>query len=138
MTSFEKRLQEEVEKSGIDVAKLRTFMWGGKDNEEYNRHIIDTVTSESSIKFRPHFYDLDRPSGFANNFRRINKINEMADEGKIPHVDMYNYGVFSTSINVLYPTSVHHGMFESIIKVLGSDEQMNMYWDDILNYRILG
>lgn len=35
-------------------------------------------------------------------------------------------------------TSLHHGMFEPMIRILGSQEQVNEYLDDILNYRILG
>lgn len=75
---------------------------------------------------------------FEHNLRRIAHIKNLGFKGVVPHVDMYNYGTFSMAYNSLYATSVHHGMFESIVKVLGSDEQIKEYWDDIVAYKVLG
>lgn len=138
MTSFKERWQNEIDASGIDVEKLREYSWGGKEQLEYNKNITEKIQSDASTIFRPSFYHLSREDMFAFNIRRIARLKEMAHEGIIPHVDMVNYGTFSISINSLFPTSVHHGMFESIVKVLGSDEQVDKVWDDIVAYKILG
>lgn len=138
MSNFEKVLEQEIADSGIDTKELGNFIWGGEKEVEFHRNVLDTVCEDSTIAFRPHFYDMDRGEGFHNNMRRITRINALADQGRIPHVSMENYGTYSIGVNTLYPTSVHHGMFESIVKVLGSDEQIKQHWDDIEAYKILG
>jgi acyl-CoA oxidase len=35
-------------------------------------------------------------------------------------------------------TSLHHGMFEPMIRILGSDEQVKTYLGDVMSYKILG
>jgi hypothetical protein len=138
MTKIEAALKKEIENSGVDVDTLQDFIWGGKEEIDLNKKIYDIVGDNSTTQFRTHFYNYDRPQGFFNNMRRIRHINDMADQGLLPKVDMENYGSFSIPMNTLYPTSVHHGMFESIVKVLGSDDQIEKHWDDILHYRIIG
>lgn len=138
MSKFEEVLNAEIAGSGIDTTELGTFVWGGQKEADYNRHIIETVGKDPAVAFRMHYYDMDRDEGFANNIRRVTRMNEMADQGLVPHISMENYCSYSIPLNTLLPTSVHHGMFESIVKVLGSDEQVKEHWDDIVAYKTLG
>lgn len=138
MQNFKEQLEQEVTSSGMNIPELRTFVWNGKEEEEVNKRIFDVISTDSTTRFRPHFYDSDRKEGFTDNLRRITRLRELAEEGKIPYVDSFNYGSISIALSSLHPLSVHHGMFESIMKVLGSDEQIKKYWDDIRAYNILG
>ena len=75
---------------------------------------------------------------FDFNIQRAARMKELAYEGKVPHVDHENYGTFGVAMNSLYPTSVHHGMFVSMVNIMGSEEQVNAVKDDITTYQILG
>eukprot|EP00345_Euplotes_harpa_P007305 CAMPEP_0168329816 /NCGR_PEP_ID=MMETSP0213-20121227/7337_1 /TAXON_ID=151035 /ORGANISM="Euplotes harpa, Strain FSP1.4" /LENGTH=668 /DNA_ID=CAMNT_0008333221 /DNA_START=101 /DNA_END=2107 /DNA_ORIENTATION=- len=138
MKPFQDQLRNEVTSSGIDYAELGTFVWGGQKEQDYHKSIVEGVNADPVITYRPSYGELYREEGFFNNLKRVQRINELAKQGKIPAVDTYNYGTFAIAIGVLYPTSVHHGMFESIVKVLGSEEQIEKYWEDIRAYKILG
>lgn len=138
MSTFEGRLNKEIQDSGIDVDKLKDFIWGGKEELEYNRNIFEVVTNDPIASFKTYGYGLKREEMFKENLKRIARIKELSWQGAVPHVDMKNYGAFSTAYNSLFAVSVHHGMFESIVKVLGSDEQIEKYWDDIVAYKVLG
>jgi acyl-CoA oxidase len=138
MSSFEERWRIATSNSGIDSEKICEFTWGGKEQIAYIQNIHSIIESDAITKFRPHYYNMSREEMFEFNMARMARLKELAFEGKIPHVDKNNYGFFSMSLNSLFPVSVHHGMFESIVKVLGSDEQVERVWDDIVAYKILG
>ena len=129
-------IKKKIEEFGIDGIGLRDFAWG--DSLEDELKILKVVSEDPVTRFYPHFYNLSREDQFRFNIQRAARMKQLAYEGKVPHVDMKNYGTFSMAINSLYPTSVHHGMFESIIKVLGTDEQVDKVWDDIVAYKIIG
>ena len=51
---------------------------------------------------------------------------------------MKNIGLVADLSGSISSVALHYGMFETVIKYLGSDEQIKEYVDDILNLRILG
>lgn len=136
--AFADTMASEIANSGLDVEELREFLFGSKSKIEELRTKFEIVHNDPVLKFRPHFYDLTRSEVFENNLKRVNRIRELANEGKIQAIDMKNYGEMGAGLNTLYPTSVHHSMFESIVQILGSEEQVEKYWGDIRAYKIIG
>ncbi|CAI2360845.1 unnamed protein product [Moneuplotes crassus] len=136
MSSIKTELEKHISNSGINCDELRKNSW--RETYERDLNIMKQVAEDPITKFRTHFYNLSREDMFKYNIMRAARMKELGYEGKVPHVDKENYGTFSIAINSLYPTSVHHGMFESIVKVLGSDQQVSEVWDDIVDYKILG
>ena len=137
-TTLGELIDVELSKSNVDIEGLKNIVWGPKEERETLAHILDVCSKDPVIKYKPHYGNMDRAQAFENNMRRIQRIKELANEGKLPQPDMYNYGKYTAGINSLYPVSVHHGMFESIVKIMGSEEQANKYWQDIVDYRIIG
>lgn len=131
-------VDQEIEKSGIDVAKLNEKFWGGKDQIDEAKNVLNVCSEDPLIRYREHFHEEGRAQAFENNLKRISRIHELARQGKVPFPNQYNYGKFALGMGTLYPLSVHHGMFESVVKILGSDEQVKQYWDDIVDYKVLG
>lgn len=136
MSTLKQEINEHISKSGIDVEGLRKRTW--KNDLEHDRKIYDVVSNDPTAKFRPHFFNMPREDMFKYNIMRVARVKELSYEGKIPHVNKENYGTFSVAVGTLYPTSVHHGMFESIVQVLGSEEQFAEIADDMLAYKIIG
>jgi len=99
---------------------------------------VQVICKDSTTKFRHSYFEMTREEAFENNLKRINRVNELASQGILPHVDAKNYGNFGTGLNTLYPLSVHHGMFETMVSIMGSEEQIKMYWEDIREYKIIG
>ena len=138
MKTLRQRIKDEVTSSGIDTDQIAKFVWGGDKMLDFYNNILNVINDDATTRFRVHYAELDRAEGFEKNLRTVNRINELADQGKLPKVDGVNYGFIAVCIGTLYPTSVHHGMFENLVQVLGSDEQIKKYWDDIRAYKIIG
>ncbi|CAI2360917.1 unnamed protein product [Moneuplotes crassus] len=136
MNSFKDELDKLVLESSLDVQGLRDSAW--KDTYERDIKIFEEIAKDSVAKFRPMIYNLSREDMFRDNIMRGARTKELSFEGKLPHADSENYGTFAFAMNALFPISVHHGMYETIIKVLGSDEQVKEVWDDIVAYKNIG
>ena len=138
MTTLKEKIAEEVTSSGIDTSQLANFVWGGENIIKQYKNITTTIQNDPTTRFRVPYAEMYRDEGFYNNIKRVNRVNELADQGVVPKVDGINYGIFAIGMGTLYPTSVHHGMFETLVQTLGSDEQIKKHWDDIKAYKIIG
>ena len=52
--------------------------------------------------------------------------------------DFLNYSAYGVSYNSAYAMNVHHGMFTAVIKILGSDEQVEEYYEKACSEQIIG
>jgi len=72
---------------------------------------------------------MSREEKIAENYRRVPKIRQMVKRHNLDRPDFLNYSAYGVSYNASYAMNVHHGMFTAIIKILGSDEQVDEYYE---------
>lgn len=86
----------------------------------------------------PADYNLDREVGFRETLARGRKIKEIIRSQNLPKVDYMNNQAYGNMMNGVLPTNVSHSMFDALLQVLGSDEQVEMYLKPALDERIVG
>ena len=70
--------------------------------------------------------------------QKLYSLKQATKEGGYPPVSYIDYEDYGPAMNSHVPTSLHHGMFENVVRILGSDEQVEEYLPKIISYEILG
>ena len=121
-----------------ELDELRTVIFGDLKAFNHMKKTQELLASDPAIRFHYSEYDMTRDEAFQKNIARTVRIKEFIRENGIEDICYLNYYLYGYWGNQMISTSLHHGMFEPMIRILGSEEQVNEYLDDILNYRILG
>ena len=90
------------------------------------------------MKFRFSFYDADREEGFRAMTQKIGRLRQITASKGLPQISYVDYEDYGPPMNSLMTTSLHHGMFETVLRILGSEEQVEEYLPKLLSYEILG
>lgn len=129
---------QELQKADFDTDEACMLMFGGKKSYEIAKRICDSLYNDPIVQNQPYRTDMDRGELFSYQLKKLQRVINLSREGKVPKVDWLSYTIYTYPIGGLVATSAHHGMFESFIRNLGSEEQVKKYLDDILNYKIFG
>ena len=86
----------------------------------------------------PVDYNLDREVGLRETLVRGKKIREIIRKHDLPKVDYMNNQAYGNMMNGVLPTNVSHSMFDALLQVLGSEEQLEMYLKPALDEQIVG
>ena len=90
------------------------------------------------VKFHYNFYDMDREEIFETMIKKIARLRLVSHESGQPPTSYEEYEFYGPPMNALITTSLHHGMFETILRILGSEEQVKEYLPKVLSYKVLG
>lgn len=135
MSYSKKRLQTEKE----EVDELRKIIHGDSPHHKFLSHDQAIFANDPRIKFDHQEYDYDRLQAIEKNIQRTVSFKKVIKENPdIRDVDYTNYFHYGYCGNQMLASSLHHGMFEPMIRTLGSDEQVKQYLDDLLEYKIWG
>lgn len=131
-------LEAELKKSNIDEKELAYYLHDGR--EEYNRNAwtAKIYAEDPAVKFSYAYYDMDREEVFESNLQRLARLKEITKENNLPEVTYVDYEDYGPPLNTLMSTSLHHGMFETVLRILGSEEQVKEYLPKVTSYEILG
>jgi len=114
------------------------LMFGGKKSYELFKRLAPVLLDDPVIRNKDFRTDMDRGEAFQYQFKKLARVRQLVKEDKSVAPDWINYTVFTYPLGGLISSSAHHGMFESFIRNIGSKDQVKLYLDDIMGYRILG
>ena len=121
-----------------ELDELRTVIFGDLKTFNQLKKTHELLASDAAIRFHYSEYDMTREEAFQKNMARTVRIKELIREKGIEDISYLNHFLYGYWGNQMISTSLHHGMFEPMIRILGSEDQVDEYLDDIQNYRILG
>ena len=81
---------------------------------------------------------MDREEIFETMIKKIARLRLVSHESGQPPTSYEEYEFYGPPMNALITTSLHHGMFETILRILGSEEQVKEYLPKVLSYKVLG
>lgn len=121
-----------------ELDQLRSIIFGDLNSYNKMKKNQEMLVSDPTIKFHLSEFDQTREEAFSKSMRRTVRIKELIKEKNIDDICYTNHYLFGYAGNQMVSTSLHHGMFEPMIRILGSEDQVKEYLDDVMNYRILG
>ena len=130
--------QQELDKSDINTEELAYYLHDGKENYERLIKLSKLYTHDPAVRFQYHEHDNTREEHFYEGYRKINRLRQITEENKLPCVDYSNNEEYGPPLNTLMSTSLHHKMFETTLRILGSEEQVKELLPQLLSYKILG
>ena len=116
--------QQFLDNADFDTKEASVFMWGGKREYDIIMKAGQILLNDPIITDVPFRTDMERGEAFRCGFRRLRRLIDLEKEGKVPKLNWKSYGVFTYALGGLVQSSLHHGMFESTIKNIGTDEQI--------------
>ena len=137
-------IKEELMRQHTDVSELVPEMY------KFDPKEVSYLVYGSKEKYRmlsdverkcaapPIIHNLDRREAFRINLERGRQLKENIDKFGFPKIDYMNNQFYGNMQNGLYPSNMSHAMFEALIRVLGTDEQIKKYLQDTLDEKILG
>jgi hypothetical protein len=130
--------EEELKKSDIDAEELAFYLHDGKEKHQQITKLAKIYAHDPIVKFEYSFYDMDRKELFETMIRKIMRLKEVTYKNGLPPISYVDYDQYGPPMNALMTTSLHHGMFETILRILGSEEQVKDLLPKVLSYEILG
>ena len=154
-------MEKEIAESGINPLEVCKLMYGGHQALENSIEIKACGSQQPQkidVQFRKtlkmselknlyedpviqnpyHRTELDRNEAFKASFRKLNRLIYLSREKKVPPINYLSYTLYTYPMGGLISTSVSHGMFETLIRYLGTDQQIKTYVQDLLDYKIIG
>ena len=154
-------MEKEIAESGINPFEVCKLMYGGHQPLENSVEMKEWSSQEApkiDVQFRKtlkmselkslfedpviqnpyHRTELDRNEAFKASFRKLNRLIYLSRDKKVPPINYLSYTLYTYPMGGLISTSVGHGMFETLIRYLGTDEQIKTYVQDLLDYKIMG
>lgn len=129
---------KELARSDIDRLELAHYLHDGKENYERRVKEAQYFTLDSKVRYQYHEYDQTREEIFESNYRKLNRLKEITKEMGDPPIDYTTSEDYGVPMNTISSTSLHHTMFETVVRILGSEEQVKYYLPKIIGYDILG
>ena len=129
---------EELARSDIDSLELAHYLYDGK--EKYDR-LIDLTSAyalDPQVKYQYNEFDNTRKETFYSQNRKLARLREITKEKGMPPIDYTTSDEYSPPLNTISSTSLHHSMFETVLRILGSEEQVKEFLPKILSYEVLG
>ena len=130
--------KDELSNANFDLHELRYLVHGGKEEYETLNKIFAAVKHDPSVRFNTSERELSRSEKMGEIYRRVPKIREMIKREGLKRPDYLIYGAYGVSYNSSYGMNVHHGMFTSIIRILGSQEQVEEFYEKACSEQIIG
>ena len=128
----------ELSKSLFNPMELRELIYGSKENCEQITKIYKVISSDPLTKFYPSETEMNRDEKIIRNWQRMPRIRELVKQHNLRRPDYITFGPYGIASNSFYPMSLSHGMFETVIKILGSDKQIEEYLERTLSEEIVG
>jgi len=117
---------EELARSDIDSLELAHYLYDGK--EKYDR-LIDLTSAyalDPQVKYQYNEFDNTRKETFYSQNRKLARLREITKEKGMPPIDYTTSDEYSPPLNTISSTSLHHSMFETVLRILGSEEQKSL------------
>lgn len=137
-------IKEELMRQHTDVSELVPEMY------KFDQKEVSYLVYGSKEKYQmlsaverkcaapPIMHNHDRREAFRINLERGRELKENIEKFGFPKIDYMNNQFYGNMQNGLYPSNMSHAMFEALIRVLGTDEQIKKYLQDTLDEKILG
>ena len=129
---------KEMAQSDIDERELAYYLHDGKEAYERLMKLSKLYAMDPVVRFHFNDYDLDREEGFERMIQKLARLKEITHQNGMPPISYVDYEEYGPPQNALMTTSLHHGMFETVLRILGSEEQVEEYLPKVLSYEILG
>ena len=130
--------QKEFDKSNINTEELTYYLHDGKENYDRLVELSKLYTLDPEVRFQYHEFDDTREEQFKANYRKLTRLRQLTKEKGLPLIDYTNSEEYGPPMNTLMNTSLHHKMFETSLRILGSEEQVKELLPKVLSYEILG
>lgn len=130
--------EEQVQNANFDLQELRDLVHGGREAYMEIAKIYNTIRNNPKVQHKTRERDLDREDKMQAIYSRVPEIRKMVMENNLQRPDFLNYSAYGVSYNSAYAFNVHHGMFTAIIRILGSKEQVEKYYEKACSEEIIG
>ena len=152
-------MDKEIAESGIDPVEVIKIMLGAQkylseednlDVDENGKRIpnpmlrktltvpeLQLLLDDPVIKSDYARTDMDREAVFYSNLKKLNRLVQLSRDKKIPPINYQSYTIYTYPMGGLISTSAGHGMFEALIRFLGTDEQIKTLAKDKVDYKII-
>ena len=114
------------------------MVWDKEELAGMMQTVSQSFVKDPTLKIDHSFFDLPREKQIGFNMKRAARMLELSKEGKFPQVSMMNIGLIADKSGSISAVGLHFGMFETVIRYLGSDEQVKEYEQDVLDLKITG
>ena len=133
-----KQYSEELKRIPFNPNELKELIYGSKENWEEITKIYKVISQDPLTKFCESETEMNRNEKIIRNWQRIPRTRELVKEHNLRRPDYITFGPYGIASNNFYPMSLSHGMFETVIKILGSDKQVEEYLEPTLSEEIIG
>ena len=106
---------------------LKKFEDGGK--KLFNQGLMNNMDVRT---------DYTRGEAFKSHMQKFNRLVEMTRNGELDTIDYRNYVIYTFPMSGLVTPSASYGMFETLIRFTGSEEQVKEYIPKIQSNSIIG
>ena len=130
--------EEERARLNFDKKELFRLVWNSEEMVDFITDVSKGFAEDPVLRINHSFFDLPREQQIGFNLRRAARMLELSRENKFPQVSNMNIGLIADKSLSISAVGLHYGMFETVIKYLGSDEQVKEYQQDILDLKIQG
>ena len=123
---MDKAYKDELAKSNINMEELSHYLHDGKEGYERIKRVMELYALDPDVKFNFSYYGMDRKEQLGEQVRKIARLKQLTEENGLPPVSYVDYDDYGPPMNSLMTTSLHHGMFETVLRILGSEEQVKV------------
>ena len=118
--------KDELAKSNIDTDELAEYLHDGPEKYERIKRVIGLYANDPAVKFHYSYYNMDRKDKFREQLRKVARLKQVTKENGMPPISYVDYEEYGPPTNSMMSTSLHHGMFETVLRILGSEEQVKV------------
>lgn len=130
--------KQELARSDIDSLQLAHYLHDSKENFERIQGLSDLYLLDPVVRYQFHEYNDTREQRFEAQAKRLARLKKITQDNNLPPVNYVTSEEYGPPTNTLMPTSLHHSMFETVLRILGSEEQVTEYLPKVLSYEVLG
>ena len=130
--------QQELDRSDIDSLQLAHYLHDGKENYERIERLAKLYLIDPVVRYQYEEYNFTREEKFEEQARKLARLKTVTEQNNLPHIDYMSQSDYGPATNTLMPTALHHSMFETVLRILGSEEQVTELLPKVLSYEILG
>ena len=130
--------EEERAKIDFDREELSRLIYDGQENLENHRKIVKHFIEDPVLRIDHTFHDLPRDQQLGFNLRRAVRMVQLHKHSDFPKVTNMNIGTLADYSGSVSSAGLHFGMFETVIKFLGTDEQIQEFMPKIETLEFTG
>jgi acyl-CoA oxidase len=130
--------QQELDRSDIDSLQLSHYLHDGKENYERIEGLAKLYLMDPVVRYQYEEYNFTREEKFEEQARKLARLKTVTEQNNLPPIDYMSQSDYGPATNTLMPTSLHHSMFETVLRILGSEEQVTELLPKVLSYEVLG